>query len=258
MQAKLPPLAIVLLWLLTPSLYAQTFEEHMALGDSLQENLQPAQALEHFRGALGYEPEHYEALWKYALAQIDVAKQLKDEHASDSLYGIAREFAERAVLADSTDAEGHFVLAYALGQVSRTKGGKERVRYAKEIYGEAARALELDPDHAGAHHILGAWHAEIKRLSGIARFFARTFLGGGFMGIASWDSSLVHLAVAVGMEPEHVFHRLELAEVSIDVGHYERARAQLTTLLKLPIADVSDPEYQERAAALLESISGKF
>lgn len=257
MQAKTPFLAIALVWLLTPSSRAQTFEQHMTLGDSLQENLQPAEALEHFRGALEHEPENYTALWKYALAQIDVAKQLKDEHVSDSLYGIAREFAERAVLADSTDPEGHFVLAYALGQVSRTKGGKERVRYAKEIYAEATKALELDPDHAGAHHILGAWHAEIKRLSGIARFFAKTFLGGGFMSIASWDSSLVHLAVAVGMEPEHVFHRLELGEVLIDVGHYDRARAQLTTLLELPIADVSDPEHKERAAALLESISGK-
>ncbi len=257
MQLKKPSLAFVLPWLLAPWSYAQTFEERMALGDSLQRDLQPAQALEQFREALELEPDDYTALWKYALAQIDVAKQQKDEHVSDSLYGIAREYAERAVLADSSDAEGHFVLAYALGQVSRTKGGKERVRYAKEIYGEAAKALELEPDHAGAHHILGAWHAEIKRLSGIARFFAKTFLGGGFMGIASWDSSLVHLAVAIGMEPDHVFHRLELAEVLIDVGHYDRARAQLTTLIELPVADVSDPEHKERAAALLESLSGK-
>jgi len=257
MQVRLATHIAVLLLLVAVPGAAQSFNEHIAVGDSLQKSMQPAQALEHFRAALEQEPEDYVALWKFALAQIDVAKQLKDEAMSDSLYAVAGEFAERAVRADSADAEGHFVLAYALGQVSRTKGGKERVRYAKEIYDAAARALELNPDHAGAHHILGAWHAEIKRLSGVTRFFARTFLGGGFMGIASWDSSLVHLAVAVGMEPEHVFHRLELAEVLIDVGHFERARVQLNALLELPIADVSDPEHKEEATALLEHIREK-
>jgi tetratricopeptide (TPR) repeat protein len=237
--------------------HSQTFPDHMALGDSLTEVLEPQRALEQYGAAVAVQPGSYEALWKFALAHIDVARQLTDEDRADSLYAVAREYAERAVAADSMDAEGHFVLAYALGQVSRSKGGKERVRYGKEIYAESSRALALNPNHAGAHHVMGAWHAEIKRLSGIARFFAKTFLGGGFMSIASWDSSLVHLAMSIGFEPEHIFHRLELAEILVDVGHYDRARSQLMSLLDLPIADVEDVKHKETAAELLEKISGK-
>ena len=257
MRAAFGTLTIAALLLTTTPALSQTFEEHMAAGDSFNLELAHDRALDRFAAAVELHPDNYEALWKLSLAHIDVARQLDDEDTTDSLYALAREYAERAVAADSMDAQGHFVLAYALGKVSRTKGGKERVRYGKEIYENAARALELDPNHAGAHHVLGAWHAEIKRLSGLSRFFAKTFLGGGFMSMASWDSSLTHLALSVGMEPHSVFHRLELAQVQAEVGHYERARAQLTALLELPNADVEDPVHKETAADLLERIRDK-
>lgn len=238
-------------------LSAQAFSEHMARGDSLSDVLRPREALEQYRAALAAESTSYQALWKFALANIDVARTLGDEVQADSLYGVAGEYASRAVHIDSADAEGHFVLAYALGQISRTKGGKDRVKYGKEIYEEAAAALRLNPNHAGAHHVMGAWHAEIKRLSGLSRFFARTFLGGGYMGIASWDSALVHLAMAVGFEPNHIFHRLELAEVLVDVGHYSRARSQLNAVLDLPVTDVEDTKHKRTAATLLGKIGSE-
>jgi FimV-like protein len=145
-----------------------------------------------------------------------------------------------------------------LGRLSRTKGGKERVRFGKEIYDEAALALKLDPQHDGAEHVLGAWHAEVKRLSGITKFFAKTFLGGGYMGIASWDSAVVHLEAAVRIKPVHIFHRLELAEVYIDIEDYPKARDQLDEVTVLPISDVGDPRHKETAARLLEEIREKM
>ena len=239
---------------------AQTYEEHMTLGDSLYEAMKPAESLEHFRAAYFSNPESYEALWKFARSQIDVAKQLRssdDREQSDSLYWVAKLYADQAVRLDSLGAQGHFMLSNALGRVSRSKGGKERVQYAREIYDESARALELDRNHAGAHHILGAWHAEVRRLSGVTRFFAKTLLGGGFMDMASWDSAVVHLERSIELEPAYIFHRLELAEVLIDVGRYGEAQEQLTQVLSLPVADVDDPVHKETAAALLEEIRRK-
>jgi tetratricopeptide (TPR) repeat protein len=236
---------------------APAYADLLARGDSLTDALRPVEALEAYRAAYMTE-QTYEAMWKFALAQIEVAKQLSgggQEDLRDSLYGVARLYAEAAVRADSLDAEGHFMVANALGRLSRTRGGKERVRFAEIIYDEATRALALDSTHAGAHHVLGAWHAEVQQLSGMTRFFAKTFFGAGFFDRASWDSSVAHLERAVELEPDYLFHRLELAEVYLALDRDPDARTQLEAVLRLPpMSDVADPAYQEEARRLLASL----
>jgi tetratricopeptide (TPR) repeat protein len=245
--------------LATAPLHGQTFHAWIARGDSLLDALMPAAALEAYRQAFQTDPTSYVAMWKFARAQADVAKQLTDRQSErrDSLYGVARSYAEAAVSTDPTGAEGHFQLSVALGRLSRTKGGAARVQFAREIYNEAARALELDPTHDGAHHVLGAWHAEVLRLSGLARFFATTFLGGGFMQRASWDSAVAHLERAVDLRPGHIYHRLELAHVFADLERVDAAEQQLEQIARLPpMSDVMDPEYKEEAAELLARLRG--
>jgi tetratricopeptide (TPR) repeat protein len=170
---------------------------------------------------------------------------------------VGRVYAERAVRADSMGADGHYALAMVLGRLSRTKSSKERVRYAKIIYDEATRAVALNPNHDNAHHVLGAWNAEVKRLSGLQRFFAKTLFGGGFMGKANWDDAVRHLQRAVEINPPHIYHRLELAEVYVDLGQYSKAREQLLVIPTLPNQDVQDQEFKTEAAALLEDIKGE-
>jgi FimV-like protein len=236
---------------------SQTIGELVELGDSLYFALEPEDALEQYRAALFINAASYEALWKFARAQVDVAKLLIEKEVEaqrDSMYSEAWLYAAEAVRIDSSGADGHFMLANVLGRLSRTKGGKERVRFGREIYDEAALALELDPRHDGAEHVLGAWHAEVKRLSGITKFFAKTFLGGGYMGIASWDSAVVHLQSSVELKPDHIFHHLELAEVYIDIEEYAKARGELDQVVALPVTDVGDPRHKETAARLLKEI----
>lgn len=236
--------------------------EHLALGDSAHTALHPEQALRHYQAALAAEPANSEALWKAARSIADVAKQIEGaadslERRRDSLYSVGRDYAERAVRADSGLAEGHYALAMVLGRLSRTKGSKERVRFAKVIFDEATRAVLLDSLHAGAHHVLGAWHAEVKRLSGLQRFFAKLLFGGGFMNRATWDDAVRHLQRAVAIEPAHIYHRLELAEVYVDLRRYAQARELLASIPPLPIADVLDARYQRDAEELLVEIRDK-
>src|SRR2546427_499077 len=113
------------------------------------------------------------------------------------------------------------------------------------------KAIELDSTHNGAHHLIGAWHAEVKRLSGFQKFFAKALFGGGFLDKGNWDDAQRYLERAVALKPQNIFHRLELAEVYVDVGKYSKAREQLTALATLPIADVLDHTYQHNAAQLL-------
>jgi tetratricopeptide (TPR) repeat protein len=251
--------AVLVALALAAPLAAQTAAEHVALGDSAHPSLHPDVALRHYQAALALDSVSYGANWRAARAIADIAKQIEGKADSlkrrrDSLYTVARGYAERAVRVDSMGADGHYAVAMVLGRLSRTKGSKERVRFAKVIFDEATRAITLDPRHDGAHHVLGAWHAEVKRLSGIQRFFAKALFGGGFMSVANWDDAVKHLEQAVALNPQHVYHRLELADVYADIGAYSKAREQCTVIATLPIGDVLDHQYKEDAAALLADL----
>lgn len=255
------PLSILLalLALAAPRAAAQDADPRLARIDSLHDALKPAEALAAAILVLDADPTNYGALWRAARADVNVAKRIRGEHeytrgVRDSVFAVAEQYARRAVAADSTDAEGHFVVALALGELSRTRGGKARVNFAREIYDEAAAALARNPGHDGAHHVLGAWHAEIKRLSGVTRFFAKTLLGAGFMDRAAWDSAAVHLERAVALEPDYIHHRLELAEVYADMARWADAAAQLDAIPSLPTRDVLDDLHRASAAALLERV----
>jgi tetratricopeptide (TPR) repeat protein len=241
---------------------AQSAPRFIARGDSLYHDLKPQPALAEFQAAIQADPASYEALWKAARSASDMAKILPGDNdysvrIRDSLYLAARDLAERAIKADSTGADAHFILAADLGRYSRTRGGRERVRFAKIIYDEAAKALKADSLHDGAHHVIGAWHAEVRRLSGIQRFFAKALFGAGFMDIAAWDSATTHLERAVQLRPQHVFHRLELARVYVDLHRWADARAMLEAIPALPIGDVQDGQYKREAAELLGEIRNK-
>ena len=239
-----------------------TAAEQVVLGDSAHAALAPAQALEHYRAALALDSTRYDALWKAGRELVDIAKQIegKDDsskHLRDSLYTAARAYGDAAVRANPNGADGHFTVGQALGRLSRTRGGKERVRFAKIIYDEGMKAIELDSTHDGAYHLVGAWHAEVKRLSGIQRFFAKALFGGGFLDKGNWADAQRYLERAVALKPGDIFHHLELGEVYIDVGKYSAARTQLTAIASLPIADVLDHEHKEDAVEDLKEIKNE-
>jgi hypothetical protein len=272
------PLATLVLFA-APLAAQATIAQHLALGDSARAALHSEDALRHYQAAVELiqrevgtqlqqvagvhpvNPEFSEACWKAAREIADVAKQLLGDSLKqrrDSLYSLGRTWAEQSILFDSLSADAHFSLALVLGRLSRTRGGKERVRFAKIIYDETEWAIQLDPRHDGAYHILGMWNAEVKRLSGLTRFFAKTLFGAGFMDRASWDSAVANMERAVSLNPQHVYHRLELAGVYVDVGQPAKAMEQLEAIEHLPVGDPMDPYYKRVAAeALTELKNGK-
>jgi len=253
-------LSVLLVAGLARSLSAQSVDEHIRLGVEAQVARNPSAALTHLEAALAVDSQSYEANWRTAEVLMDIGKQTPDSvksPARDSIYTRAEALGRKATVLNPEGADGHYVLAAAIGRASLTKSSKERVHRAAEIRSEALRALELDPDQHKAAHVLGRWSAEIMRLSGFTRFFAKAFLGGKVFGAASWDSATVYLDRAVALSPENIYHQLDLAEVLIDRGHYAEARIHLNQVAGLPVYDVMDPVYKERAAWLARKIEGK-
>jgi regulator of microtubule dynamics protein 3 len=258
--ARRPILLLIALTLGT-TLPARSQTSELAQGVAAQVAHDPLLARRHLEAAAKQDTTSYEANWRLALALVDIGKQTPDNQKSparDSLYASAVTYAHRAVAAKGDGAEGHFVLALSLGRHALTVGAKEKVRLATLIRAEALEAIRLDPNHDGAYHVMGRWNAEIMRLSGIEKFFAKTFLGAGIFNQASWDGAERYMHLAVAHDPRRITHRLDLALVLKDRGRWAAAKAQVDTLLELPPVDVMDPTYKNEARTLLTTLKEKL
>ena len=139
---------VSLLALTAAPLAAQTAAEHIARGDSAQPFLHPDVALRHYQAALALDSLSFEANWKAARAISDVAKQLLGDSLKDrrdSLYSIGRTYAERALRADSTRAEGHYAMALVLGRLAWWQvDGQVDFKARSDTYDVDLRSQQLD------------------------------------------------------------------------------------------------------------------
>lgn len=239
-------------------LAAQDLHGHLAAGEAARCRRNAEDALEQFRAALAIDSMNYDALWRASQVLVDIGKQLPNSQRArrDSLYAEGLVLAQRAVAVNSGGADGHFMVAVATGRAALTKGARERVRYAGVVREEALRAIELNSRHAGAMHVLGRWNAEIQRLPGITKFFARTFLGAAVFNQASWDNAVSYFSQSLEIEPSNIYHHYDLAEALVDAGRRPEAVPHLQRVAELSLGcDPMDATYKQQAADLLQRIS---
>lgn len=228
--------------------------EQVALGDRETEAFNSAAALAHYEGAIAAEPRNGEALGKASRAAVDLGEQATDAAQGKALFRKGEQYARRAVEASPNDPEAHFHLARALGRTALSVGVRERVKYATEIRALALEALRLDPNHAGALHVLGMWNAEVMRLNGVERFFAKNVLGGRVFSQASWKEAVANMERAVAVDPDRITHRLDLAKIYLDLGEKAKAREQFERVVRGRQTDVNDPAYKREAEQALRRL----
>ena len=233
-------------------LVAQTAAEHIVLGDRDHAAMNAAGALRHYQAAIQVDANNAEALWRASRESIDLGEF--NDAGRDSLYQLGAQYARRAVQADAKSSMAHFALAKALGRRALSLGKRDRVKYAGEVRTEALEALRLDSLNAGALHVLGMWNAEIMRLSGIERFFAKNLLGGKTFGAANWNDARRFLERAVAIEPDRIVHRKDLGEVYADRGQKDRARETYQAALALKPIEPNDAQYRRQVERLLADV----
>lgn len=237
------------------TLGAQSAAEHIAIGDSVYARFKPDEALPHYIAAIGPDSSNYEALWKAARTDIDLAEAERDEARRDRLSKAGEALARRAIRVNSQDAEAHFHLARALGRRALTVGVRDRVKFGTDVRAEALEALRLNPNHPGALHVMGVWNAEVMRLNSVQRFFAKNVLGGRVFGEASWDRAVSYMERSVAADPDRIVHHLDLGKIYADLGNKAKAREQFEIVTRGRRIDFNDPAYQREAKALLEKVA---
>ena len=136
------------------------------------------------------------------------------------------------------------------------EGGKTKIELSKELKAEADKAIELDPTHDGAYHIIGRWHREIANLSWVLKAAAKIVYGGVPKG-ASNENAIANFEKAIKLRPDKTIHHLELGKTYKEMKKWKEARQALQKVLDLPIIDVGDEARKKEAKELLEEIKNK-
>jgi tetratricopeptide (TPR) repeat protein len=131
----------------------------------------------------------------------------------------------------------------AKGRLALWTGARETARLAEEVWAESHALLELDPDHAIAHHALGMLQVRVALLNGWLRVVARLMVGGEALAQARADEGLAHLRRATALEPENRVFGVGLADALVEVGRPGAARAEVARLRALPIRTPLDERF---------------
>jgi tetratricopeptide (TPR) repeat protein len=227
-------------------LSAQAAAEHIALGDKEHATGKAADAFKHYQAAIAADAKSGEALWRASREVVDIG-EFEPDKRRDSLYKVGEQLARQAVAASPNSALAHFALAKAIGRYALTLGKSDRVKFAGEVRKEALESIRIDSINPGALHVMGMWNANIMRLSGIARFMAKNFLGGKTFGEANWADAAKYLERASALEPDRIVHALDLAAVYADMGQKDKARTEYQRALGLKAVEYNDANYQKQA-----------
>jgi len=228
------------------------FSQAIYAGDIAYKKFDNHAALTNYRRAVELDSSNYEALWKLARAYVDVGMALPKKEQPQH-YALGEKLARRCATLYPDSANGHFFLAVALGRVALYEGGKRKIQISKEVKAEAERALQADPKHDGAMHVLGRWNYELADLNFIERTVAKIVFGGLPSG-ASYEQSAQYFAQAIKFSPEKPVHHYELARTLLKLDRDSDARQHLEQCLALPEVFWDDSQHMLAAKKFLEKL----
>jgi len=224
-------------------------------GEAHRAAWKPERALAVWEAALAASPQRYPVLWRAARESTVLGMLEETEEAQNAWFRRGEDFARRAVAVDPEGLEGQYWLLAALGRRALQSGIVTTARLASEIHAGASSLLEREPDHAGAHHVMGVLNSEVMKLPAVTRFLGRRVLGGGSdLYQTSWEEAERHLVRAVDLDPGMLLYRMDLALMYLRRGMGPEASEVMRRLLDCPPLEAVDPALQLRARGLLREV----
>lgn len=168
----------------------------------------------------------------------------------DAYYAAGIGFAKQALQTDPNYDEAHVAYAIAIGRVSLTKSGKEKITNVKEIKQHAEKALSINPNNFKAWHILGKWNYEVANLNFLEKAAVKVFYGG--LPNASIIESIKAYDKARMINPDFILNYLELAKAYHKQNDDKKAISYLEHILKLNPKTEDDPRIKKEAMELIQ------
>lgn len=200
------------------------------------------QAAAEWRSRLAGNPKDGEAAWKLSRSLYWLGANgpgTREDRRPQIEEGIA--VARRAIAIAPTSPHGHFWLAANMGLLSELFGRREGLRHRDDIKRALEAVLAADPTylHGSAQRALGRWYATVPAMFGGDR-----------------KAGEAHLRRSLDVKRDSPITMVLLAELLLDTGRRDEARAQLTAALTAPPDPEWAPEDQRFKARAKQLLAG--
>ena len=169
-------------------------------------------------------PTDYEIQWRLGRAYFFLGQEAANRKNAFSFHLQGIKACSAAVHIHVQRVEAHFWLGVNLALAARHEGSLMAIRHAWRAKRELQRAVLIDPSYHGA-----------GPLRVLARLQHKTprWLGGGTAAARR------NYEAAISLAPENTVTRIYFAELLLELGERDLARAQLEFVLTVP----DDPEW---------------
>jgi tetratricopeptide (TPR) repeat protein len=255
-------IAIMVLVYTTP-IMAEDYNTYIQEGDQYYAQFDNLKALEAYKRAYELAPDSFEVLVRLTRAYNDVGEDVKgikfkpDQETNskevEEYFSQAAQYAEQLHQKFPDKAESYFYLAATYGHLALFKGGKEKVKLARNVEENSKKAIDLDPQFIPAYIVLGVYYREVANLNWALKAFAKTLFGG--LPNGTDEDSEKTLLKALELNPQVIHTRFELAKTYLAMGKEGKATEQLKEIIQLPITDHQDKEIKEVAEKELQKLA---
>lgn len=238
-----------LLFILPLYIQAQDIGVLFKSAQQLEASFNDMEALNKYAEILRYQPNHLPALCKSSELHALTGRRLSTKQKQADYYYKAKNFAQQALRVNPNYAEANFVMAFALGRIALISAGDERINAVKDIKSYAEKAIQLDPSHYKAYHVLGRWHYEVSNLNAVEKWLLK--MAYGALPKSSLESSLRYYEKSRQLNPAFLLNYLELAKAYERKNEDEKAIELLNAMLKLPPASSTDATIKAEGKKML-------
>ncbi len=157
-----------------------------------------------------------EIFWKKSHLCFEKAYSFKDNTKKKEWYERGEKFAKFAIEKNPNNPEAHFWLALNMGGKGKANGVLNSLFMVDDLKKEAQKIIELNPNHAGAHMLLGEIYKSLP-------------------GLFGGDKKKAIEEFKIAIEKDSLFSPsyVNLAKTYRDIGDTERAKETINKLISL-------------------------
>lgn len=228
--------------------------EQLQQANTLLKQFKEPEALAIYQQIAAQQDTNVAVLVKCAELNCSIGERQTDKGARVTYFTTAKQYADKALTADSTSADALYAEALAYAKLSSTEEeNKKIVEDVKQMKLYADKALAANPNHALANYMEGKWHYEMLALNWLKKAALKTFYGKG-LATPDIDSAITYMEKCKTLSPYFVQNYLDLAKA---YGYKNRPAQQievLTKMVKLPTRTADDVALKEEGRKMLSDL----